>query len=648
VSRAGTTSQGRTTSGVARHLHSNRIACRRQLWHFSVATMLEERLKNTRNKPADTVADILAFLTNDLPNGGEQRFVNLFPDLCNLLFGAVLPPKDKESKHAYPHDTGGWFSLTQPWKFTTNVATSPRKVPDPVPNMIVNAKDICLLQAIVRETEERVSLFYRFPVQGLPTHLQEVLRKACTKQPLTALESMLVTQWRLFQQYEVMDYYMKRPKNAVPQLQLSMLEYFLVLFLRYPSAAPPKPVVPSIVHHSTYLTRSTIPHGEKVYQTVYQRMIPYLRDNRVWQILVASLWLHNSPISYKNPPQDLNDVYNQATVSYYAPRYAKYVRTLVEDAVIHRQDDAWMRAPLLEYICAQLLKGSIHNGKTFYAVVDLWLIYLEPWNVHHQKISTRHHKYTVDYKMYVQQRVALYLVPLAIFLRRSRELEFGKMNLVHKVLRVFSEPVVQVLEETLTTADYDTCGIPSNTPWTLQSLQDDFMGLVEEVQLLQLKKWRDMNFLEKRMYRLEAWMGSVTPEEALLRRIWKARHVCRTTAALVPVDLSSTLTQDHRTASQQLLRDAQGNLTDEGRRQIVTGLYKCDPWDIHAQNPQSVSSYEFAWSIPILQEWSTQLSTTLGFQVSLRFLADYRNYLPMILFLYMLPTLLGFLLKLVW
>jgi len=61
-------------------------------------------------------------------------------------------------------------------------------------------------------------------------------------------------------------------------------------------------------------------------------------------------------------------------------------------------------------------------------------------------------KYTPAWESYVAANLHFYLVPLAIFLRRARELEFSKaefqksMNHVQRVIRVFSPQLVRTIE----------------------------------------------------------------------------------------------------------------------------------------------------------------------------------------------------------
>jgi hypothetical protein len=81
-------------------------------------------------------------------------------------------------------------------------------------------------------------------------------------------------------------------------------------------------------------------------------------------------------------------------------------------------------------------------------------------------------------------------------------------------------------------------------------------------------------------------------------------------------------------------RDADGKLTDLGRRQIKAGLCKCNPMDVrYIGDPMlaRVKSYEIPALVELTIRISNYLNDKLGlvphyrFRINLRFLADSRN-----------------------
>jgi len=161
-----------------------------------------------------------------------------------------------------------------------------------------------------------------------------------------------------------------------------------------------------------------------------------------------------------------------------------------------------LQTSLYNYIRTTLRHAPMHPTTTgssaFYEVMDLWLLWMEPWNVVHKtrcggssppsststkaakefvhnvseyvhsksspssstdrtqrqpskaswkppNTSTAPSKYTTQWEPYVAANLHFYTVPLAIFLRRARELDFenrfhASITYIQRVLRVYVFP----------------------------------------------------------------------------------------------------------------------------------------------------------------------------------------------------------------
>ncbi|KAL3821635.1 hypothetical protein ACHAXA_006055 [Cyclostephanos tholiformis] len=364
-----------------------------------------------------------------------------------------------------------------------------------------------------------------------------------------------------------------------------------------------------------------------------------------------------------------------------------------------RDDVPWPLLPALEvvqpsvynYIRLGLACGSIHDP------LETWLAWLEPWqyvlkrralmptrrgggggnggpgpggsagdilrNAAASVSSRRHVEYRPSYRQprptspseydprwesYVVCNAHFYTVPLAIFLRRARELDFASIGeyprslaLVQRVLRVYSKCVVNVLNgvlnprraDALTTLLLERHGrimnayCPPTTNWKLSDCQLDVTNLLEELYGQYQKRRAGMDFLERMEARLNVLsVGKMGGDEAALENILsQVRYLVQ-----LPMDYqvlpdqpnvsfgvwhllglgSKDAVESYSENSLLSVRGPDGRLTDSGRQQLSAGLCKCDPVLTYIGDPlfSRVKTYE----IPALVELTVWISTYLN------------------------------------
>jgi hypothetical protein len=237
----------------------------------------------------------------------------------------------------------------------------------------------------------------------------------------------------------------KQEKENTPNLILSMLEYYMFLFLRFPLACPsiPRPSQSQAqigafqVTGTVYRGRSEPAYGEKIYFNLFCRylkhFLPHTNESEpefknmgseFFLRLLIAFWLesHGSvPTTSKalqaindryqrsgiqrTPSVDLNMSYDLACVKYEPPPVMaqKCIRSLVvniiTDPAIHvsvkdtelmprktclNPGMAALQQPFYNFVRTTLRHASIHSqGAVFYTAMNAWLIWLEPWNVQH-------------------------------------------------------------------------------------------------------------------------------------------------------------------------------------------------------------------------------------------------------------------------
>ena len=235
-------------------------------------------------------------------------------------------------------------------------------------------------------------------------------------------------------------------KDASPSLILSMLEYYLFLFIRFPLACPtmqrpPQSAMPMNAY--AYRGRSEPPFGHKVYINLFDRYIKHFLphsnefETELKQLgsefflrVIIAFWLEaqGSVPTTSKALRDINERF-QRSGSQHAPKvnlnmshelafYSKYkqppgmTQQCLRSLVIHlitdpalcrsvRETDssrktclnpgmAALQQPFFNFIRTSLRHASIHSqGSVFYKAMNAWLIWLEPWNVQHGKLIRR-------------------------------------------------------------------------------------------------------------------------------------------------------------------------------------------------------------------------------------------------------------------
>jgi hypothetical protein len=321
---------------------------------------------------------------------------------------------------------------------------------------------------------------------------------------------------------------------------------------------------------------------------------------------------------------------------------------------------------------------------------------------------TERSKYSPSWEPYIAANLYLYTVPLAIFLRRARELDFSpkefhsSLRVIQRVFRVYTPAVVNVLKGLLNHRDLESRfasilsrherNLGDYTPsqdWilTLTSCQNDMHTLLEEIHSQHQKKVGELDFFDRWAAFLEGFFGQgvVSGEEKELSALVKQAKVIvafPVSYEVIPKNGASSADSLPRGGGDTLsLRTDYGFLSDAGRKRIIDGAEKCNPLDIvdivdkMMGRPQS---HEVAFLVPVLIRLSGYLNTRLGlvtesqqvqylgaggthsasaflsgvlaagvsrkvfFRINLRFLADYRNVLLIVIARWILNFFLSY------
>ena len=256
--------------------------------------------------------------------------------------------------------------------------------------------------------------------------------------------------------------------------------------------------------------------------------------------------------------------------------------------------------------------------------------------------------YSQAWESYLAANLFLYTVPLAIFLRRARELDFSprelhrSMDVLKRVFRVYTPEVIQAL--TNLTASINNPAPGSSTfsktvenhrallgdfaPSTmgdlsLSSCQSDMQGLLEEIHMQHMKRVRDLGYVDKFAAFLEGLFGHgvVSGEEVAIKSLVERARVI----VGFPIGYEM-LSWDTGAASAgkgapgtgvatSELRTSQGMLTDEGRQQLLAGRYKCNPADVHYVGDKMqarLRSHELAFLVTLTTYLSHWLNVKFG------------------------------------
>jgi hypothetical protein len=394
-----------------------------------------------------------------------------------------------------------------------------------------------------------------------------------------------------------------------------------------------------------------------------------------------------------------------------ASTLCQYRQTQERDGGVSGDDDnakiSWCLPPamstiqpsIFNYIRLGLACGSIHDRRSiFHRALEAWLVWIEPWNyvmkrravvvtigsgngsathrageflrnaaatVSSHRVEyypayvapkpTSPSQYSSQWEAYVVSNLNLYTVPLAIFLKRARELDFSSTNeypqsleLVQRVLRVFSKQVVNVLNSVLNRrADTLSASLATMhrdnlkafcppVSWKLTDCQLDATNLLEEVFSQHQKRKNDMDIFDRIEARLNAlFSGKIGSDEAalqsLLSQVRYLMHLPQDYQVLPQEPKSSRgwgsflgLGRDGSLLAENMLvpeRDSSGKLTDKGRAQIHSGMRKCNPIDVHFIGDPLLARVK-TYEIPALVELTVKASNYLNQKLGLVSEAD--------------------------
>lgn len=285
--------------------------------------------------------------------------------------------------------------------------------------------------------------------------------------------------------------------------------------------------------------------------------------------------------------------------------------------------------------------------------------------------ATQRSMYKEYWEPYIAANLHIYIVPLALFLRRSRELDFSpreyhrSINTVRRVFRVFSPEVVSVINKLLkresgskwagVVARHESNLGPHAPPkfdFGLISCQNDMQNLLEEIYLQHMKKVENMDVIDRSIAFIEGFFGGgayAGEEKELQTLIDQSKAIVGFPENMDVIPLKSRLTNENQTLLSDtdlgVDRASNGFFSETGIAKISTGSSKCNPLEIGYVGDRMLSrprSHEIAFLIPILVKASVFINSQLGIQVgkddgfiygesliprrfNFRFLADYRN-----------------------
>ena len=260
-------------------------------------------------------------------------------------------------------------------------------------------------------------------------------------------------------------------------------------------------------------------------------------------------------------------------------------------------------------------------------------------------------RYSKEWEPYIAANVHMYATPLAIFLRRARELDFSthkyhrSMRIIERVFRVFTPQVVDAISRSLSGASHyghlvkrhcDLLGpYAPPGPQSLSSCQKDMKALLEEMHIQRVKKVREMDIVERIESTIEGMFnfGVVSGEERNISKVVeRAKAIVQLPLVYSPTTATTTTARSSAEKKPPLLQ--QGELTDEGFHQVVTGATKIDPSMVGFVGDTSnarLGSYEIQVFVELAGLASDYVFRKTGVRVNFRVLADYRNALALLL-----------------
>ena len=258
---------------------------------------------------------------------------------------------------------------------------------------------------------------------------------------------------------------------------------------------------------------------------------------------------------------------------------------------------------------------------------------------------------------YIASNLYLYLVPLAVFLRRARELDFSvprferSIRIVQRVFRVYTPALVKILAKYLNKCNdsylvtnhernLGSYGPPSSS-LSLQSFKFDVQSLLEEIDVQHTKKVNELNIIDRYISWAEGLFGHgvVSGEEKILDHlIERAKIVCQLSPedeSIVPRSRKQKLisgrskgddTTNDNNKNNNEYRNPDGTLTDFGRQQLLIGAWKCNIEDVRVMGDPlyvKVQNHEISWLVDVtvavsdyLNEYFQLTSTTKNYETN--------------------------------
>jgi len=436
---------------------------------------------------------LMNYVNVELAAGGasaENRFFQLFSLLCQRVFG---PISHKDQKHliggwlsrsmkwdgsrvsAKSSLGGGQRKNTQ----STSIQSDPVVKLLGVTTKSALSRDkgpLTLIEAFAKEAEHRPDVRYQFPFLGLPKPMQDdwlamvqialggvapnyrqpsenssrlmgsLFRvKLVDQKQLLVCHQSKIPQKDQRRPLQLNPIYSPTPKSpspgmvltptkenddATPDVLLSMLEYYLVMFIRYPLAAPE-------IKNTSYSPRKTEVYGESIYFELFQEYanfyiptrVPYgvfngftslQRPSEIFVRTMIALWLEgqNQPAPTTDATKllqdrrgyisfDLNSSFDLVFTNF-KPLPTQIIRCIhkvinriVSDGAIAdlvKDVSEGDKGPHLDILCMSPIMTilqqplynhirnvfrytSLHNKPhLFYSAFNDWLVWLEPWN----------------------------------------------------------------------------------------------------------------------------------------------------------------------------------------------------------------------------------------------------------------------------
>ncbi len=265
-------------------------------------------------------------------------------------------------------------------------------------------------------------------------------------------------------------------------------------------------------------------------------------------------------------------------------------------------------------------------------------------------------KYSAQWEPYIFANLHMYTVPLAIFLRRSRELDFSpkdfrySLAIVQRVFRVFTPQVVDVIQRGLASqrlggkyahlVQHHEAILGPHSPsllgeMALSSCKEDMHCLLEEMYVQHHKAVKELDIVDRFVNYLEGFAGQglMSGDEKLLTQIvGQARHIVQlpadyevipkaasaaTTTTAESVRPASIMDDDENT---KLERTAGGMLTARSKELVLSGSVKCGLDDVaFVGDPMTrrlVQDHEIEFLVPLTIQLSHWLNKKFGIHYS--------------------------------